>query len=313
LGFLGLALALVSIGDMFSTRPYDGIVPVPYGRGGIEVRATVPGSPAAKAGIPAGDCVMGIGRRMVHSISDASAELRRHRIGSVVPYLVRHGPCPVTPGAAEPADLKTVMVRLSSERLGGKTYLYAAVLGFLFFFIGLFVFRNRPDDRAARLFFLLCVLFLLFFVCRLRPASYWWIDVFVQNTGTVSLFLLPAVFLHFFLIFPRPKRFAFAHADEWTEEPPPRWKVRLEEFLSASPSLFYLIYSIPPMVFLYDVFRQLQGRRVSILSGAPLSSWVLLGDYLILGILALAHSAFTLEDPDERRQALHVLVGTILG
>ncbi len=79
LGFLGLALALVSIGDMFSTRPYDGIVPVPYGRGGIEVRATVPGSPAAKAGIPAGDCVMGIGRRMVHSISDASAELRSRR------------------------------------------------------------------------------------------------------------------------------------------------------------------------------------------------------------------------------------------
>ena len=44
-----------------------------------------------------------------------------------------------------------------------------------------------------------------------------------------------------------------------------------------------------------------------------MSSWVLLGDYLVLGILALAHSAFTLEDPGERRQAFHVLVGTILG
>ena len=313
LGFLGLALALVSIGDMFSTRPYDGIVPVPYGHGGIEVRATVPGSPAAKAGIPAGDCVMGIGRRMVHSISDASAELRRHRIGSVVPYLVRHGPCPVTPGAAGPAELKTVMVRLSSERLGGKTYLYAAVLGFLFFFIGLFVFRNRPDDRAARIFFLLCVLFLLFFVCRLRPASYWWIDVFVQNTGTVSLFLLPAVFLHFFLIFPRPKQLIFARADEWTGEPATAWKRRLQDFLSASPQLLYLIYSIPPLVFLYDVFRQLRGQRVTVLSGAPLSSWILLGDYLVLGLAALAHSAFTLDDPRERRQASHVFIGTILG
>ena len=99
-------------------------------------------------------------------------------------------------------EVRTVPLKLASERLGGKTYLYAAVLGFLFFFIGLFVFRKRPEDRSARIFFLLCVLFLLFFVCRLRPASYWWIDVFVQNTGTVSLFLLPAVFLHFFLIFP---------------------------------------------------------------------------------------------------------------
>ena len=49
------------------------------------------------------------------------------------------------------------------------------------------------------------------------------------------------------------------------------------------------------------------------LSGAPLSSWILLGDYLVLGLVALAHSAFTLEDSRERRQAFHVFVGTILG
>src|SRR5262249_49793260 len=89
LGFLGLAIAVASIGDMFSARPYDGIVPVPYRRGGIEVRATVPGSPAERAGIPAGDCVLGIGQRFITSISDASAELRKHRIGSTVKYLVR--------------------------------------------------------------------------------------------------------------------------------------------------------------------------------------------------------------------------------
>ena len=135
----------------------------------------------------------------------------------------------------------------------------------------------------------------------------------MQNTGTVSLFLLPAVFLHFFLIFPRPKRFHFAKPDEWTGEPPARWKVWLQDFLSASPGLLYLLYAIPPFVFLYDVFRQVQGEKVTVLSGAPLSSWILLGDYLVLGLLALAHSAFTLEDPRERRQAFHVFVGTILG
>ena len=312
-GFLGLAIAVASIGDMFSSRPYDGIMPLPYGRFGIEVRETVPGSPAARAGIASGDCVLGIGRSMVNSISDASAELRRHSVGATVPYLVRHGPCPTLPTGGGSTDIRVVPVRLSAERLGGKTYLYAAILGFLFFFIGLFVFRHRPDDPAARIFFLLCVLFLLFFVCRLRPASYWWIDVFVQNTGTVSLFLLPAVFLHFFLIFPRPKRLSFAHADEWTGEPAAAWKRRLQDFLSASPQLLYLIYSVPPLVFLYDVLRQLRGQKVTILSGAPLSSWILLGDYLVLGLLALAHSAFTLEDPRERRQASHVFVGTILG
>ena len=300
-GFLGLAIAIVSIADMFSPRPNDGIVPMPYSRGGIEIRAVDPGGPAQAAGVQAGDRVLGIGRRLVNTTSDASEELRKHRIGESVPYLIRRGD-----------NLLTLPIRLASIRLGGTTYLYAAVLGFLFFFIGLFVFLKSPHDEAVALFFVLCVLFLLFFVCRLRPASYWWIDVFVQNTGTVSLFLLPAVFLHFFLIFPRPKVFSFAARDEWSDDAP-GWKKKAEEFLSASPALFYLIYSIPPVVFLYDVFRQLQGRRVSILSGAPLSSWVLLGDYLILGLAALAHSAFTLREPSERRQAFHVLVGTILG
>ncbi len=313
-GLVGLAIAVASIADMFSARPNDGIVPIPYRTGGIEVRSVAPGGPAQQARIASGDCVLGIGSHLVKSISDASRELRRHRIGETVPYLVRRGPCVIVSSAAAPeGEMRTVGVRLSSIRLGGMTTVYTAVLGFLFFFIGLFVFQRRPDDRAAQVFFLLCVLFMLFFVCRLRPSSYWWIDVFVQNTGTVSLFLLPAVFLHFFLIFPRPKRLTFAKADEWSEEPPARWKLRAQEFLSASPGLLYLIYSIPPVVFLYDVFRQLQGHHVSILSGAPLSSWILLGDYLVLGILALAHSAFTLEDHGERRQAFHVLVGTILG
>ena len=308
-GFLGFAIALASIADMFSARPFDGVVPVPYGRDGIEVRSTAPGSPAEKAGIRPGECVQGIGRRIIRSTSDASVELQRHQIGESVPYLIKAGPCtPATPG-----ETRTVPVSLSAERLGSKTYVYYAALGFLFFLIGFYVFWRVPEDRSARIFFLLCVLFLLFFVCRLRPASYWWIDVFVQNTGTVSLFLLPAVFLHFFLIFPRPKRFVFARSDEWTEEPPPAWKVRLQDFLSASPGLFYLVYAIPPIVFLYDVGRQVRGEKVAVLSGAPLSSWILLGDYLVMGLVALAHSAFTLEDARERRQAFHVFVGTILG
>src|SRR6266496_1099893 len=202
IGFAGLALAVASIGDMFAPRPYDGIVPVPYSRGGIEVRASVPGGPAESAGIRSGDCVLGIGKRLVNSTSDASAELRKHAIGETVSYLYQRGRC----GGEAKAEMHTTPVRLSSERLGGTTYLYAAALGFLFFF-----------------------------VCRLRPASYWWIDLFVQNTGTVSLFLLPAVFLHFFLIFPRPKEFTFARPDEWTGEPPPLWKRRLQDFLSATP------------------------------------------------------------------------------
>src|SRR5437867_11721025 len=93
IGFAGLALAVASIADMFAPRPYDGIVPVPYSRGGIEVRASVSGGPADAAGIHAGDCVLGIGKRLVNSTSDASAELRKHSIGEKVSYRYYRGRC----------------------------------------------------------------------------------------------------------------------------------------------------------------------------------------------------------------------------
>ena len=81
IGLVGLAIAIASIADMFSSRPYDGIVPVPWVHEGIEVRDVVVGSPAARAGIRPGECIEGIGNRIVRKNSDASAELRRHKIG----------------------------------------------------------------------------------------------------------------------------------------------------------------------------------------------------------------------------------------
>ena len=65
---------------MFSARPYDGIVPVPYGREGIEVRMVLPGQPR-REGRDQGRGVRP-GHRQAHrqdAARDASAELRRHR------------------------------------------------------------------------------------------------------------------------------------------------------------------------------------------------------------------------------------------
>ena len=302
-GMAGLAIAAISIADMFTRRPSDGITPSSYGNEGVLVRAVARGSGAEAAGIRAGDVITGINRRMVNTPSDASRELLKCRIGSRVLYQIERGRF----------HLMEVPVVLSGQRIGDPTYLYEATIGFLFFFIGLFVFWKRPDDNAVSLFFVLCVLFLLFFVCRLRPSSYWWIDLFVQNTGTISLFLLPAVFLHFFLVFPRPTRLRFAEPKDAFAPPPPALLKSLQDFLNGSPLLYLLIYSLPPIFSIIDFYRQMTGRPVRMLSGAPLSCWVLLGDYLVLGLAALAHSAFTLETRRERRQVFEVFFGTILG
>ena len=52
------------------------------------------------------------------------------------------------------------------------------------------VLGRRPELVAARLFYLLSALFLVFLVCRMRPASYSAIDVFVLQTGTFALHTL---------------------------------------------------------------------------------------------------------------------------
>ena len=47
--------------------------------------------------------------------------------------------------------------------------------------------------------------------------------------------------------------------------------------------------------------------------GAPTLNWILLADYLILGLLALAHTWWTSEDRAARRPILVLLLGTVAG
>lgn len=281
---------------MFLPKAYDGVVPDPYSSGGILIRDLVPGGAAEQAGLRPGDVILGIGHRIVSRAAEAPPELRHHRVGEGVDYLVRRGD-----------RIFEVKVVLSPFRLGSGTYLYYVLLGALFFGLGLFVVSRRPGDPAAAVFYVLCILFMLFFVCRLRPSSYYWIDYFVQVAGTLALFLLPAVFLHFFLLFPRRKVFHFAGP----ESPVPLR--RFQEFLNGSPLLFTLLYTLPPLFYVLQMAAHRAGSPRRLVYGAPVLNWILLADYLILGLLALAHSFWTDRDPEARPPILVLLVGTIAG
>jgi hypothetical protein len=195
LGFAAFALAALSIVDMYLPRAYDGVVLEPGG--GLTVGSVVAGSGAARAGIRDGDEIVGIGRTLLRGKAHAAAILNERDIGETVAYLVRRaaGGGEVS-GLREESGLREVAVALGRRQIGDTSYLYACVLGFSFFFIGLFVLLHQPRLRSAQVFFLLCSLFLLFLVCRLRPASYSWVDAFVLRTGTAALLLLPAAFLH---------------------------------------------------------------------------------------------------------------------
>jgi len=207
-GVAAFLVACLSILDMFLPRPYDGVILDPD-RKEIVVRALAPGSGAAAAGVQPGDRVAGVGRQVVRSASEVAQVLQSHRIGERMPYLLERG-----------GTLLEVTVELGRRQLGTASYLYACFSGFLFFFIGLYVLLQRIEESGggpSRVFFALCTLFLLFLVCRLRPASYSWVDAIVITTGTLSLLVLPAAFLHFFLVFPRRLKLTLLQPSETWE------------------------------------------------------------------------------------------------
>ncbi len=291
-GVLAFLIAALSVADMFLPRPYDGVILEADVPGARVVRAVVPGSGADRAGIRPGDVIVGIDRTFLDSQTHAQTLLNRHRIGDSVSYLVRSG-----------GSIFEVEVELGRRQIGDTSYLYAALLGFLFFGVGAFVVLRQPRLPAARVFFTMCCLFMLFLVCRLRPASYSWVDTFVLTTGTIALLFLPAAFLHFFLIYPRP-------VWEWRRDP----IARVLGWVSRISAKMLPIYLVPPMVYLVTVvWARKTGSSLPLISGAPMTNWWVMVGYMVLGLGALGLSARYLPDANQRRGAGLVFLGTLFG
>jgi serine phosphatase RsbU (regulator of sigma subunit) len=120
------------------------------------------------------------------------------------------------------------------------------------------------------------------------------------------------VFLHFFLLFPEKKTFRFA--DRRPGEPPaPGFVAALQGFLNGSPLLLAVLYSLPPVLYVLQMAGYQQGGTRRLIYGAPTLNWILLADYLILGLLALAHTWWMSADRAGRRPILVLLLGTVAG
>ncbi len=295
-GWLALALALVSIVDLLRPRPFDGVVLDERLAAILLVREVLPGSGAYEAGIRPGDTIVGIDRSILKSTSHAAQILGQRAVGDVVPYLVE-----------DAAGVREVEVELGPRRLITAPYFYACLLGFAFFFVGWFVFRKQPRQRAAQLFFLLGGLFMLFLVFRLRPLSYSAFDAAVLRVGTLALLWLPACFLHFFLVFPR----RIFPASEIRESDIPGYDKRLRHRWIA---LLVTIYLIPFLTMAAVLtWAQTEGRAVELVSGAPLANWWVLAIYMVLGLGALLWNIARLRSAREKRGGYLVLFGSLFG
>ncbi len=280
--WLHLAAALVILSvcldagiDAGRTRPSDGAVWL-LGRPEVIIREVPPRPGLPPSPLRAGDVVLGIGNRLVHSPQEAARILNRQKVGTTVTYLVRRD-----------GRLLRVPVHLTGFHTGDRYYLYYTFLALAYWIIGLLVYWRGRDRTAAQLFFWMCLLFTVFFMTNLGGASYFWSDLLVQNIGALARFLLPALFLHFFLVFPE-RKIALT-----------RWPW-LEPLLYAVPLLFYFRFTV-------DQFVGQHAPRIYN------TRWLVLGIYFSGGVLALLHSYLHLRDPLQRNRLRILTIGTLGG
>jgi transcriptional regulator with GAF, ATPase, and Fis domain len=205
-------------------------------------------------------------------------------------------------GEGGEASLGTCWCRVGppSEELFASILWFCLKLGL--FAVGALVFWKRPTDVSATQFFLLCIVTLGAYM-----GGYHWSHIagqpFLISIFMVCSVLLPAVLLHFYLVFPRPKS-AFGQ----------------------SPARIYTAIYAPPLVFLFIMVSS-YGRALWLArSDAPeetveFALTLLLAEiYVYLGIAALwylasvvclVHSYRTAKDDTERNQVKWILLGSL--
>ncbi len=164
------------------------------------------------------------------------------------------------------------------------------------FLVGALVFWKRPTDQSATVFFLLCIVTLGAYM-----GGYLWSHILTQTFLIVPFMicgnLLPAVSLHFFLVFPRPRQFLRRH---------PRWTLLAVYGLAAG----FLVCEVAQ----YLCIRLGLGDEPTLLSimlETILVYFGIAGLYYLASIVCLVHSLLTVTDPTERNQVKWILGGAL--
>jgi len=276
-GVFTLLVASFSAYDATRSRPTDGAL---WRLGGEQIRVmdVVDDGPAHRAGLRAGDVIEGIDRQAIRDPRHASGLLQSRDVGEVVPYLVRRG------GEVLTADLELGSTRITDV----TTYLVYCGLGLIYLLAGAYVFWRNPVLVQARLFYLLCTLFLVyFFSASDRSSIYYWSDTFVQNAGTFASLMVPPLFLHFFLVF--PKRRTVLDRNRW-----------VAPALYLVPVLYYLSFT-------YDQFFERQMASIG-----PVEQMTL-GFYFTAGLASLVSIYLSSQDSALRQRVKFLTLGTVLG
>lgn len=276
-GVLALLIAAFSAYDATRQRPTDGAM---WRLGGDEIRVTgvMVGGPADRAGLRVGDVIEGIDGQAIRNPRHAARLLQSKAVGDEVAYLLRRD-----------GTVSTTSIELSSTRMTSvSVYLVYCALGLIYFVAGSYVFWRSPTVVAARLFYVLCILFLVyFFSASERSAMSYWSDVFVRNMGTFASLMVPPLFLHFFLVFPQRR----GVLDRYS---------RVVPVLYVLPAAFYLTFT-------RDQFFGARQADIGALEQMAL------GLYFTAGLGSLVSIYVSSRDSGLRQRVKFLTLGTVLG
>jgi two-component system, NtrC family, sensor kinase len=168
---------------------YDGVTWIDTDHG-VQALQVTPNSPASRAGIQAGDILLTFNGVAASRATDVARRLERAGLWTQIRYkLARHGEEFETPLVTAPAEKP-----LATEN-------YLRVVGLLYLFIGLFIFIRRWNAPRAVHFYVFClasfILWSFHFSGKLDTFDWeiYWSEI-------VARLLVPALLLHFALVFP---------------------------------------------------------------------------------------------------------------
>ena len=171
------------------TAPDDGVSWIEK-QSGVAAWHVSPNSPAANAGLRAGDQVLAINDSPIHSPIDVTKRLWRVGLWSIAHYTIERG------GKQFEAQL---VIQPAARPSSIENYL--SVVGVLYLFIGFFIFVRRWNATRAVHFYIFCLVSFVLY-CFQYTGKLTAFDWEIYWAGIVARLLQPALLLHFALVFP---------------------------------------------------------------------------------------------------------------
>jgi len=280
---VGLTVFLVFFGALLARKipdqPYSGIL-----LSNFSVQRISPGSPGEAAGFRKGDKIVAIDGIACSRLGEVSECLASARPGDTLAFEVRRGPANLLLPVALSALPQSEVLRKSLIVLVGLSFLS----------IGLLVYFKR-SDKIALVFYLLCLAFglVLADVVSLDAASAK--HGYAAALNDLVLLALPALFLHFFLVFPERSPTLAAHP-------------KLERAIYLPAASLYLFWQyLNVMVFTRGEASARSIEALQIVTAAYFVS------FTMLGLAAFVRSYRRAPAASTRHKLRLVVWGTVLG